>query len=148
MPDRLPALIETHRAELAAARGRKHGAEILVGKSMGSRVGCHLALEESVDALVCFGYPLIGAGKRPAMRDEVLLKLTTPILFVQGTRDSFGRLDLVEKLIGKLGAGATLLRVEDGDHSFKVRKSSGQSAQDVERLIHDGLLAWLKRNRL
>jgi len=64
------------------------------------------------------------------------------MLFVQGTRDTFGRLDLVEKLI------ATLLRVEDGDHSFKVRKSSGQTAEQVERFIHDGLLAWLKRNRL
>ena len=34
------------------------GPVVLIGKSMGSRIGCHLALEEDVAALVCLGYPL------------------------------------------------------------------------------------------
>src|SRR5512145_321110 len=60
-PDRLPILVSAHRDALAGARGRRRGPVVLAGKSMGSRVGCHLALEEQVDALVCLGYPLRGA---------------------------------------------------------------------------------------
>src|SRR4051812_6070037 len=64
-PDRLPALIAAHRAALDEASA-KHGQGrpiVLAGKSMGSRVGCHLAVELFAEgrapaAVVCFGYPL------------------------------------------------------------------------------------------
>src|SRR5690348_14136909 len=63
-PDVMPKLIATHRAALQRARGSHKGSTVLIGKSMGSRVGCHLALEEDVAAVVCLGYPLCGAGDR------------------------------------------------------------------------------------
>ncbi|WP_369334844.1 alpha/beta family hydrolase [Candidatus Rhodoblastus alkanivorans] len=47
-PDRLPKLIESHWAALAALRERHAGPIVLVGKSMGGRVGCHVALAEPV----------------------------------------------------------------------------------------------------
>src|SRR6266536_2867156 len=58
-PDPLAQLIAAHRKALQRARGR-HRVEstILIGKSMGGRVGCHLSLEEKVDGLVCLGYSL------------------------------------------------------------------------------------------
>ena len=98
--------------------------------------------------LALLAYPLHPPGRLDKLRDAHLPGVGCPMLFVQGTRDSFGRFDLIESLVNKLGERASLLRVEDGDHSFKVRKSSGQTAEDVERLIHDGLLAWLKQNHL
>ena len=57
-PDRLPVLIDAHRAVLAKVRARAKGPLFLVGKSMGGRVGCHLALEEPVAGVICLGYPL------------------------------------------------------------------------------------------
>ena len=100
-PDKLPVLIAAHRQALADAR-RHHSSPappggvrvVLVGKSMGGRVGCHVALEEPVDALVCLGYPLRGASG--ALRDEVLVALRTPVLFVQGTRDPLCPLEALE----------------------------------------------------
>ena len=61
-PDPLPQLIESHRMALEKARQLHEGPVILIGKSMGGRVGCHLALKESVAAVVCLSYPLCAAG--------------------------------------------------------------------------------------
>jgi len=36
---------------------------------MGSRIGCHVSLEEEVAALICFGYPLFGGGDPTKLRD-------------------------------------------------------------------------------
>ncbi len=83
-PDRLPVLIGAHRAALARVRKGHRGSIVLIGKSMGSRIGCHVALEEKVHAVVCLGYPLCSAGNRTKLRDEVLLKLRTPILSCKG----------------------------------------------------------------
>src|SRR5436305_14431199 len=69
-PDPLPKLIAAHREALSDAR-KRHSAEstILIGKSMGGRVGCHLSLEEKVDGLICLGYPLFARGDRTKLRD-------------------------------------------------------------------------------
>ena len=65
---------------------------------MGGRIGCHVALEEKVAALICLGYPLCAMGDRTKLRDQVLRDLRTPILFGQGTRDSLCPLDLLERV--------------------------------------------------
>src|SRR6266568_9447598 len=103
-PDSLPQLIAAHRTALAQDRQRTDGATVLIGKSMGGRIGCHVALEENVDAVVCLGYPLCAMGDRTKLRDEVLRALRTPILFVQGTRDSLCPLDLFECVRAKMKA--------------------------------------------
>src|SRR5580704_5432719 len=95
-PDPLPKLIAAHRAAVAAVRARHDGPIVLAGKSMGGRVGCHVALVEPVAAVICFGYPLCGAGDRSKLRDQVLLELRTPEMFVQGTRDPLCPLELLE----------------------------------------------------
>ena len=139
-PDRLPQLIAAHRKALNRARER-HRAEstILVGKSMGGRVGCHLSLEEKVDGLVCLGYPLCGMGDRTKLRDEVLRALTTPILFVQGTRDPLCPLDLLEQVRAEMKASNFLHIVGGGDHSLRVPKRQlelkSETQEDVDRKI-------------
>ena len=107
-PDPLPKLIEAHRAALAALRAKHDGPIVLAGKSMGGRVGCHVALVDPVQAVICFGYPLCGAGDRSRLRDQVLLELKTPILFVQGTRDSLCPLELLEGVRKRMRAPSTL----------------------------------------
>ena len=147
-PDRLPKLVEAHREALAEARADHEGPVFLAGKSMGSRVGCHLALEESVDGLVCFGYPLQGMGKTAKLRDEVLIALRTPILFLQGTRDKLCPLDLLEDVRGKMAAPSTLHVVEAGDHGLAVTKTQlkqdGETQDDVDDRILAGVASFLE----
>ncbi len=139
-PDRLPQLIAAHRSALEAAR-QKHESDrtFLVGKSMGGRIGCHVSLEEKVDGLVCLGYPLCAMGDRTKVRDEVLRALTTPILFVQGTRDALCPLDLLEQVRMEMKAPNSLHVVEGGDHSLRVPKrqllAMGETQEDVDHEI-------------
>ncbi len=138
-PDRLPALIDAHRAALGAAREGHSGPVILIGKSMGGRVGCHLALQEPVTGLVCLGYPLKGAGKAGRMRDEVLLALTTPILFVQGTRDGLCPLELLAGVRPRMQTNSELVVVESGDHSLLATKghlkAQGLTQADIDAQV-------------
>ena len=127
-PDPLPKLIAAHRAALAALRAKHDGPIVLAGKSMGGRVGCHVALVDPVQAVICFGYPLCGAGDRSKLRDQVLLELKTPILFVQGTRDPLCPLDLLEGVRKRMQAPSTLHVVEGGDHSLMVGEDGAEGA--------------------
>ena len=140
-PDPLPQLIAAHRAALEAAR-QKHQPDsiFLIGKSMGGRIGCHVSLEEKVDGLVCLGYPLCSMGDRSKLRDEVLRALTTPILFVQGTRDSLCPLDLLERVRGEMKSPNFLHVVESGDHSLRVSKRQLQATGETQEEIDQGVL--------
>ena len=71
--------------------------------------------------------------------DEVLRVLTTPILFVQGTRDSLCPLDLLERVRAEMKAPNFLHTVEGGDHSLRVPKrqlqGTGETQEDVDQEI-------------
>ena len=149
-PDPLRKLIEVHREALHRAQER-HRAEstILVGKSMGGRIGCHLSLEEKVDGLVCLGYPLCAMGDRSKLRDEVLRALNTRILFVQGTRDALCPLDLLERVRAEMKAPNFLHTVEGGDHSLRVTKhqlkATGETQEEVDRRVFEAIAGFVDR---
>jgi predicted alpha/beta-hydrolase family hydrolase len=140
-PDPLPRLIAVHREALLKAREKHRGARtFLIGKSMGGRVGCHVSLEEKVDGLICLGYPLCAMGDRSKLRDEVLRALTTPILFVQGTRDSLCPLDLLERVRAEMKAPNFLHTVDGGDHSLRVPKRQLQGTSKTQEGIDQEIL--------
>ncbi len=132
-PDPLPRLIEAHAAALSAARRGREPA-VLVGKSMGSRVGCHLSISRPVEALVCLGYPL--RGQRGQLRDEVLRALRVPVLFVQGTRDKLCPLEELKRVRGTMAVPTRLHVVEGGDHSLELGaralKAAGRTQEQVD----------------
>ena len=149
-PDRLPALIDAHRAALTKVRARANGPVFLIGKSMGGRVGCHLALEEKVAGVICLGYPL-QSGATGALRDEVLLALRTPILFVQGSRDSLCPLDKLAAVRARMTAPSTLLVVEGGNHSLEVsaaeRKATGTTQAQSDARVLEAIGAFVASAR-
>jgi predicted alpha/beta-hydrolase family hydrolase len=142
-PDKLVALVAAHRVELEAERAPADGTQklVLAGKSMGGRVGCHVALEASVAGLICFGYPL--RGQNGKLRDQVLLALATPILFVQGTRDPMCPLDELDRVRQQMSARSEVFVVEDGDHSLEATKTSlrarGTTQPQVELAVLDAV---------
>jgi hypothetical protein len=109
--------------EAAFARGTEMGDPVWAGgKSMGGRIASMVVADGLRAAgLVFVGYPLHPPGKPERIRDAHLPSIRVPMLFLQGTRDSFARPDLLEKTIHRLGERATLHPVEGGDHSFRIR---------------------------
>ncbi|HTH19191.1 MAG TPA: alpha/beta family hydrolase [Candidatus Udaeobacter sp.] len=147
-PDPLPLLIAAHRAALQAAREKyQPDSTLLIGKSMGGRIGCHVSLEEKVDGLACLGYPLCAMGDRTKLREEVLRALTTPVLFVQGTRDALCPLDLLEPVRAGMKAPTLLHVVEGGDHSLRVPKrqlqTAGETQEDVDQRAFEAVAAFV-----
>ena len=144
-PDPLPKLIAAHRAVLAALRAKHEGPIVLAGESMGGRVGCHVALTEKVQAVICLGYPLCAAGDRLKLRDQVLLELETPAMFVQGTRDPLCPLDLLEDVRKRMRAPSTLSVVEGGDHSLMVAKAALKALRSSQEDVDDSMLTAIAR---
>lgn len=150
-PDRHPILVAAHRLAFQALRASHAGPIVLIGKSMGGRMGCHLAVElgrAGPSALVCLGYPLVG--QRGAMRDAVLVELRTPILFVQGTRDPMSPLLRLAEVRARMVAPNELHLVDDGDHSLVVTrgrlKANSTSQEQIDAQVVAAIEAFAKRN--
>jgi len=137
------AVADHVRATLGARR------VVLGGKSMGGRIASQVVASGTpAEGLVFLGYPLHPPGRPDTLRDRHLPRITAPMLFVQGTRDAFARWDLLLALLERLGPTAELHRIEDGDHSFAVRKRTGTTAREVEAGVHRAVLDWLDAHGL
>jgi hypothetical protein len=64
------------------------------------------------------------------------------MLFLQGSRDEFAKLALLEPTVAALGPTAKLVLTTDGDHSFNVRKSSGSNTAEAVQALCDTLVSW------
>lgn len=115
----------------------------LGGKSMGGRIASQIVAGgfES-GGLVFLGYPLHPPGKPERIRDAHLRGIEAPMLFLQGTRDPFATPDLLQATLKSLKR-ATLVEIEGGDHSFKVK---GRSTEDVTAELVEHVTAFIEEN--
>ncbi|MDP9999653.1 alpha/beta hydrolase family protein [Pseudarthrobacter sulfonivorans] len=143
-PDRPPAAIATWRAVMdeAVRQAEEHadnGPIWAAGKSFGGRMAS-MAVAEGMDAagLVYLGYPLHPPGKPEKLRDEHLYGLTLPMLFLQGSRDTFATRELLEGVVSRFGPSAVLQWIEGGDHSFAVagrKRDAAEIGADLAPLV-------------
>ncbi len=134
------------RAAVAEAARVAPGLPLVAGgKSFGGRMTSTAQAEQplpGVRGLVFLGFPLHPPGKPGDKRAEHLARVDVPMLFLQGDRDDFADLKLLQPLVKRLGNRATLQLVEGGDHSFKVLKRTGRTAEHVMTELADAILAW------
>ena len=134
------AVIETVRKHKKLKKNRV----AIGGKSMGGRIASQVAAAGVGDlaGLVFLGYPLHPPGNPEKLRSKHLPLIKAPMLFVQGSRDTFGTADELGPIVKQLPRG-TLHIIDRGDHSLKVPKSGG--AQDeVYAAVQDEIVRWLK----
>ena len=134
-PDPPAVAAATVRAAVMEAARVAPGLPLVAGgKSFGGRMTSTAQAEAplpGVRGLVFLGFPLHPPGRPGDSRAEHLAQVQIFMLFLQGTRDEFADLKLLRPVVKRLGERATLHLVESGDHSFKVLKSAGRTADEV-----------------
>jgi uncharacterized protein len=147
-PDRNDKLESCWRAVIAAVRGGKGAGRKLIigGKSMGGRIASQVAAagEEGVAGLVFLGYPLHPPARPDKLRSEHLGRIRAPMLFVQGSRDTFGTPDELHAALADAKAAADFFVVDGGDHSFKVPKRGALSQDQVYDAVLDEIVHWMR----
>ncbi len=117
------------------------------GKSFGGRMTSQAQAAvplPGIRGLVFFAFPLHPAGKPSVSRADHLAKVAIPMLFLQGTRDALAELELLEPVVGALGARAKLTLAPDADHAFHVPAKCGRKDRDVLAMLLDGTSDWMK----
>ena len=144
-PDKAPVLEASYTSVAEHARGIAGDRPLVLGgKSMGGRIASQaVAAGAPADGLVFHGYPLHPPGRPERVRKAHLPAVKVPMLFVEGTRDPFCPLETLDEVVAETGIDATIAVIDDGDHSFKVRKSSGRSTRDAWREVVDRTVSWI-----
>ncbi len=145
-PDPAPVLEETVARVAAFAREELGaGKVVLGGRSMGGRMASQAAAGGlACDGLAFLAYPLHPPGQETKLRDAHLPAIRVPMLFLQGTRDEFARLDLLQATVARLGPNAQLALFEDADHSFKTRRGATATSRQTESAVFARLADWLR----
>ena len=100
-----------------------------------------------IRGLAFLGFPLHPAGKPGIERADHLADVKVPMLFVSGSRDALGEMDLLKPVVAGLGELAILHIVQHADHSFKVAASSGRTSADAEAEALDSLAGWIAKQK-
>lgn len=135
------------RAALAkASRLLPEAALFAGGKSFGGRMTSQaqaLSPLPGVRGLVFLGFPLHPPGQPATERGKHLFDIQVPMLFLQGDRDEFADLNLLQSLTNQLGAHATLRLFPDADHSFHVPARTGRKDTEVQVELLDAIRDWI-----
>jgi len=135
------------RAAVAEASRLMPGLPLFAGgKSFGGRMTSQAQAASplpEVHGLAFLGFPLHPPGKPSDDRASHLFEVQIPMLFLQGSRDEFANLDLLQPLVQRLGAPATLKLFQEADHSFHVPARTGRKDPEVRNELMDDLAKWI-----
>jgi len=115
------------------------------GKSYGGRMASHLLADHPdlpVKGIIYFGFPLHAPGKDSTDRAKHLSQVKVPQLFLQGEVDKLANIEMMREVVAGLSP-ATLEEFSLADHSFKVPKSSGLSADEIMNKLVRISLEWV-----
>lgn len=116
------------------------------GIGIGSRVAAGLVADRlHADGLFLLGFPLHPQDKPEKSDPDILFRSTTPMLFVQGTRDRRCHGGALRAALRRVGAPIEIYDVGDADSGFHVPKKSGRSAEQVQAEVLGVLSGWLAR---
>ena len=105
-PDPSALLERTFRAAVSSLQLDSQTAParlFLGGMGLGAQTAAGVVAQGSAaDGLVCLGYPLHPSGKPNRQRTESLFRIICPILFVQGSRDPYCRIDRLQTLLRRI----------------------------------------------
>jgi uncharacterized protein len=136
------------REAVAEAASRAPGLPLFAGgKSFGGRMTSQAQAAEAlpgVRGLVFFGFPVHAPGKPSDERADHLARVRVPMLFLQGSRDEFATLELLQPVVQRLGKRVTLALFDEADHSFHVPARTGRKDADVREELLENAARWMR----
>jgi predicted alpha/beta-hydrolase family hydrolase len=154
VPDRGPALEACYLSVIATVREAIESSRqflFIGGKSMGGRIATQVAAADEqlpIAGLVLLGYPLHPPGRPLQLRAAHLPSIPRPMLFVQGSRDTFGTPSELRPVLNGMVPTPTLHVVDAGDHSLKVSRDPRVQAtayDDVQRTMVQWMQSVIER---
>ncbi len=144
-PDRTALLEACHERALAElSLLRPDSRALLVGKSMGGRIGSLIAAKGSPAlGLVLVGYPLHPAKDPERERSEHFRALVQPALFLSGTRDALCELARLRPALRSYGGPASLQEIEGADHDFARPGPGGRDPETNAADLARRIVAWV-----
>ncbi len=150
-PDR-PPVLEAATREAAAALAERTGLApdrlVLGGRSMGGRIASMVVStpEDPAPALglLLLGYPLHAAGRPERRRDDHFRRITVPVLFVSGTRDSMAPKPALTRSAKKVQGAVTLHWLDTADHGFRPLKRSGLTVDEMLADAAETSVTWVQ----
>ena len=149
LPDRGPALEACYRNVIEVVREHVESARahlFIGGKSMGGRIATQVAAadpELRIAGLVLLGYPLHPPGRPDKRRDAHLPAVARPMLFAQGSRDTFGTPAELAPVMQSLIPEPALYVVEAGDHSFKLSRKDPAAQLAIYERVQETIAKWI-----
>ncbi len=118
----------------------------LGGIGIGAKAAAALVADPvRADGLFLLGFPLHPQDK-PAQADpEVLFRTTSPMLFLQGTRDRRCDGTALRKALRRVGAPMELYDVEEADSNFRVPRRAPRSQEEIQSEVFGVLANWIAR---
>lgn len=114
------------------------------GKNIGALAAAHTATSRlRIEGIFFMGFPLHKQDKTEDLRAERLWRVISPMLFLQGNKDRHCDLPALRTTLARVGAPVQLHVIDEADHTLKVAKKSGRTAEQVEAEVFATLQAWI-----
>ena len=110
---------------------------VVGGRSAGARSAARCASSLAAAGCLALSFPLHPPGRPEKSRLEELTGAGVPTRVVQGERDPMGRPE-------EFPPGTDLVVVPTADHGFATPRREGVTEADVQRIIVESVLAWLR----
>ncbi|NXU18629.1 TEX30 protein, partial [Pardalotus punctatus] len=122
-----------------------------MARSMGSRAAASVIHQMSqnddgdgfIQGLVCLSYPLHQPTLPNKIRDEDLLLIRCPVLFVSGSADKMCEKQLLEDVVSKMKAPKKIHWIDKANHGMAVK---GRTTDNVMEEINAQVFSWLREN--
>lgn len=118
----------------------------LGGIGVGARAAASLVADPvHADGLFMLGFPLHPQDKPQQADPEVLFRSTSPMLFVQGTRDRRCDGASLRRALRRVGAPMELYDVAEADGNFRVPRRSARTHEQIQAEVFGVLANWIAR---
>ncbi len=117
------------------------------GLGLGARVAAQIATTSMrIEGVFLLGFPLHPASSPGQVDADQLYRITSPAIFIQGSRDPHCDIEALGKTVRRVGAPIEVRSIRDVDESFATHRTSLRSGEEVQTEVFEHLYRWIKKH--